>query len=130
MLLNTTVVLVGSGTYERRWVKYEIIKSIAVGNKIISVHINSIKGKNQRTKVKGANPLYYLGYKYSDDGKTIDFYELKNGKWYKYKDMKGYTLKNTASESKRGKVIRLSNVYSCYDWIEDDGYNNFSKWVE
>jgi len=27
-------------------------------------------------------------------------------------------------------VVYLSQVYPTYDWVNDDGYNNFSKWVE
>jgi hypothetical protein len=32
---SVTAVLIGSGTYARRWVRYEIVKSIERGNKVI-----------------------------------------------------------------------------------------------
>lgn len=127
---SVTTVLVGSETYNRRWVSYEIMKSMQKGNKIIAIHINCIKGKDGKTKNKGLNPLYYLGYKFSDDGKKIFLYDYINNNWVEYSDLESYTLKNIAPEGARGKIYRLSNDYPIYDWIDDDGYNNFSKWVE
>ncbi len=62
-LQNTSVtyVLIGSDTYVRPWVRYEMLKSFKKGNQIVAVHINSIKGKDQKTKPKGPNPLEYVG---------------------------------------------------------------------
>jgi len=54
---SVTCVLVGSQTYARPWVRYEILKSFRRGNGLLAVHINSIKGKDQLTKNKGPNPL-------------------------------------------------------------------------
>ena len=64
-LLNTsnTCVLVGSDTFNRRWVSYEIMKSVEKGNHIFCVHINSIKGKDGKTKSKGNNPLFISLFK-------------------------------------------------------------------
>ena len=65
-IINTSVtcVLIGTETFNRRWVDYEIMKSLEKGNKLVGVHINSIKGKDGNTKVKGNNPFYYLGYSF------------------------------------------------------------------
>ena len=126
---TVTTVLIGSGTYARRWVRYEIAKSMARGNKLLGVHINCIKGKNRRTKGSGPNPFAYLGYKYSNDGKKLSLYEGKNGKWVQYQDLAPYTLKTVAPALKRGKLYKLSSLYQIYDWIKNDGYNNFAKWV-
>jgi hypothetical protein len=30
----------------------------------------------------------------------------------------------------QGKTVYFSTVYPCYDWVDDDGYNNLGKWVE
>lgn len=127
---SVTAVLVGSQTFNRRWVSYEIMKSMQKGNKIIAVHINGIKDKNGKIKDKGPNPLNYLGYKFSDDGTKIDLYDYVLNNWIKYTDLDSYTLKNVASEEKRGKIYRLLNDYPIYDWVEDDGYNNFGNWVD
>jgi len=42
---TVTAVLIGTQTWPRRWVRYEIMKSIGSGNKIIGVYINAIKGE-------------------------------------------------------------------------------------
>ena len=128
---NTTVtaVLIGSDTYSRRWVRYEIIKSMAKGNKILGVHINGTRGKNGRTKVLGPNPFDYLGYRYSDDGKKLHPYEYKNRRWVQYGDHDPYHLETTAPQVKRGKLYKLSLNRPVYNWATNDGYNNFSKWV-
>src|SRR5438874_12467400 len=47
---SVTAVLIGSHTWARRWVRYEIMKSIERGNSLLGVHINSIKGKHQLCK--------------------------------------------------------------------------------
>jgi hypothetical protein len=39
---STTCVLIGSQTFARTWVRYEILKSMKRGNKVIGVHINGI----------------------------------------------------------------------------------------
>ena len=127
---TVTVVLIGSDTYSRRWVRYEIIKSMAKGNKILGVHINEIKGKNGRTKALGPNPFDYLGYQYSDDGKKLYPYEYKNGKWVQYGDYEPYTLGTAASQSDRGKFYKLSSTRPVYDWVGDDGDTNFPTWIE
>jgi hypothetical protein len=127
---SVTTVLVGSQTYNRRWVSYEIMKSMQKGKKIIAVHINSIKGKDGKTKSNGPNPLYYLGYKFSDDGNKINLYDFVEKNWVKYSDLDSYVLNNIAPEDTRGKIYRLSNDYPIYDWVDDDGYNKFVNWVD
>jgi hypothetical protein len=89
---TATTVLIGSETYARRWVRYEIVKSMEKENRILGVHINGIKDKNQRIKRLGPNPFACLGYKYSDDGRKLHIYELKNGKWVQYQDFASYNV--------------------------------------
>jgi hypothetical protein len=54
---SVTVVLIGVETYKRRWVKYEIAKSIELGKGLIGVHISGIKNKDGETDNLGVNPL-------------------------------------------------------------------------
>jgi hypothetical protein len=71
---------VGTDTYNRRWVDYEIFKSLEKGNDILAIHINGIKGKDGKTKSNGNNPLYYLGYSFDDTGKKVKLHNFINGK--------------------------------------------------
>lgn len=126
---SNTCVLIGSDTFNRQWVSYEIMKSMECGNNIFAVHINTIKGKDGKTKTKGPNPFHYLGYSFSDDGKKLNLHDYVNGKWIKYPDLEGWSVKEV-DKNIRNKIYRLTDNYSTYDWIADDGYNKFSSWVK
>ncbi|GAA0455696.1 TIR domain-containing protein [Alkalibacillus silvisoli] len=126
---SATVVLVGSQTYNRRWVRYEIIKSLQKGNRLIAIHINSIKGRDGCVKVSGPNPFEYLGVRYSDNGNRLELYEYRNGRWISYRDLSSYELIRKAPVEMRGRFHKISDSYSIYDWVRSDGYNRFSEWV-
>jgi hypothetical protein len=127
---SVTSVLIGSETYARRWVRYEIIKSVFKGNRIFGVHINCIHGKDKKTKTLGPNPFDYLGCKFADDGGRLYLYEVKRGKWVVYEDLDSYVLKPAAPQKDWGKFYNFSSFYYTYNWIRNDGYNNFVNWVE
>ncbi|OGI95100.1 hypothetical protein A2917_01770 [Candidatus Nomurabacteria bacterium RIFCSPLOWO2_01_FULL_42_17] len=54
---SVTVVLIGAETYKRRWVKYEINRTIEDGRGLIGVYIGGIKDQNGNTEDLGPNPL-------------------------------------------------------------------------
>ena len=58
-LTNTsvTVVLIGSQTYQRRWVKYEIQESHRRKKGLLGIHIHSLKNEEGETDTKGQNPF-------------------------------------------------------------------------
>ena len=91
---SVTAVLIGTETYSRKWVKYEIEKSYEKGNGLLGLYIHGIKDQNGYTDRKGPNPFDSL-----------------------------YT-------SRYGRVVRYSEIYRTYDWVNDDGYHNFGQWVE
>jgi MTH538 TIR-like domain (DUF1863) len=53
---SVTVVLIGAETSRRKYVTYEIDKSIACGNGLLGIYINNIKDKDGRTDPLGAVP--------------------------------------------------------------------------
>ena len=57
-----TVVLVGSGTANRKWINHEIIKSWDDQLGVVGIHIHGLKNSNQQTSTKGANPFESIGY--------------------------------------------------------------------
>lgn len=127
---STTCVLVGSHTYAREWVRYEIIQSVYRGNRVFGVHINQIKDKDKKTKTNGPNPFDYLAFKYSEDGTKVEVFEAVNGKWAPYEKLPSYTLEKVAPEQRREKLFKLSSLgYKIYCWSADDGYENFATWV-
>lgn len=126
---SVTAVLIGSSTYARRWVRYEIIHSMFLGNRVIGVHINSIKGKDANTKTLGPNPFDYLQIRYNADGTTVSYLEWNGAAWVDYVDYPSYRLKTQAPSHKWGNGYQLSSERRVYDWVADDGYNNFSTWI-
>ncbi len=128
---SSTCVLIGTSTYLRRWVRYEIMRSLKKGNSIFGVHINSIKDKYGKIKALGNNPFDYLGVHFSDNGLTVTLYEFKNGQWklyYELESSSSYRCSCVALEY-RGKFFKLSQLKPIYDWVKDNGYNNFANWV-
>jgi len=128
---SVTCVLVGSETHIRPWVRYEIMKSFRKGNSLLAVHINSIRGKNQATKSKGLNPLNYVGVTFSESGLTATLWEKVNGDWHEFSEIDGSASYQTGGVAPkyRGKGFNFAQWYPEYDWIADDGYNNFAGWV-
>lgn len=86
---TNTCVLVGTDTYARSWVRYELLKSFRRGNHLFGAHINGIKGKDQLVKTRGNNPLMYLGVTYSNDGQLATLWEHVNGAWAHYDKIDG-----------------------------------------
>lgn len=127
---SVTCVLIGSETYSRRWVRYEIFKSFQMKKGQIGVGINWIKDKHGKTKFwRGKNPFSYLSLKVSTDGKTLDLFEYKEDDWIKYKDLP--RIKNSHfKESDFGKEFTLSDFYNRYSYDWNNGKENFQNWIE
>ncbi len=53
---SVTAVLIGAETASRRYVSYEIERSVALGNGILGIRINNIKDKDGRTDRPGSIP--------------------------------------------------------------------------
>jgi hypothetical protein len=43
---------------------------------------------------------------------------------------KGEDILGNYYVEREGRRIYLSSIYSTYDWVENDGYNNLGDWVE
>jgi hypothetical protein len=68
---SVTVVLIGTETSERKYVKYELEKSFARGNGMLGIWIDGIKDSNQRTAVRGSNQFGEIGK--DENGKAVYF---------------------------------------------------------
>lgn len=135
---SVTAVLIGDETADRRWVKYEIIKSFERGNGILAIHINRIRGKEQFISARGLNPLDRISFRISEDGRKIHFYELVNRKWVVFADLPEINNKKSNTlyfedgwfSNDFGKSFCFSEKFSTYCWINDNGHRKFSTWVE
>jgi hypothetical protein len=128
---SVTCVLIGSQTYSRPWVRYELLKSFRRLNSMFGVHINGIKDKNQQEKDHlGPNPFEYVGVTYSSDGQTGTLWEKANSEWIEYKEIGGSSNFSTdVAQQYRGKGFNLGQWYAVYKWNADNGYKKFSTWV-
>ena len=59
---SCTVVLVGSGTANRKWINHEIAESWNNGLGVVGIHIHGLKSLNGLTAVKGANPFDFVSF--------------------------------------------------------------------
>lgn len=125
---SVTAVLIGSETHARRWVQYEIMKSIERGNRVIGIYINSIRGKDGQVKAQGPSPFDYLGLEVSPDG-LRGRPTIWNGKaWAYYQDLDAFTI-GQQTQDKRGKNWQLKTWLPTYDWVANNGFDNFKDWV-
>lgn len=131
-MVNTSVtcVLVGAQTYARRWVRYEIARSIIKSNGLLSVKIHGLKNRDGYTSVEGANPLDYMGVYRVSDGRIL-LAEKQNGRWIRYEDYtQGVTLSCEWRHPTSTNVIPLSAYARCYCYVNNRGYDNFATWVQ
>ena len=91
---SVTVVLIGSESNSREYIKYELKQSYARGNGMFGIYIHQIKDLNQKTSAKGSNQFGEIG------------------------------------KDNSGNAVYFSTNYPCYDWIDNNGYNNLGKWIE
>ena len=121
---SVTCVLIGSQTYDRHWVRYEILKSIERGNGLLGVHINGIADKYGKTKTNGPNPFNYLKIepsKYQYSSKEI-ISEWKGGRWCEWEKSDFLVYGSWNND--------LSSYFPVYDWVANYGQINFSHWIE
>jgi hypothetical protein len=124
---TVTCVLIGTETWRRRWVRYEILKSYDRDNLLLGIHINGIKDKYGYTYNQGLNPFKFLGLFIDSKGK-ITYYEKFDGDWSVYKDLEA-TQKNIDTKF-WDQGYSLAEWVHCYDWINNNGYQNFSTWID
>jgi len=72
---SVTVVLIGSQTYGRKWINYEITSSWKKGNKLIGIYINGLKNKDGTTDVRGKNPFEQWNFTKGGQTKQIPVYD-------------------------------------------------------
>lgn len=65
------VVLIGTETSQRRWVRHEIIKAWNENRRMVGIHIHRLLGSTQQMDPKGANPFAKISL---TNGRTMDAY--------------------------------------------------------
>lgn len=65
------VVLIGSTTSTRKWIKYEIEQAYKLKKGIVGIYVHNLKDSSGNQSSKGSNPFYSL---YTDDGERLSKY--------------------------------------------------------
>lgn len=84
---SVTVVLIGSETYNRDWVRHEIKRSYELGKGILGIYIHNVKDPKLGTDIKGKNPLDF--WSITRNGSKVSFSSLY--KTYDWVNDDGYT---------------------------------------
>jgi len=139
---SVVCVLVGTYTWSRQWVKYEIARSIIDGRGLLAVHINGLNHHERRTPdALGYNPLLLLGVGRNQSGQLILFERRevilnalsgqREWQWLPYED---YTLAvplpRYLAEPDRGYIRLLSGGATEYNFATDNGHKNLGSWVD
>jgi len=66
---SCTIVLIGAGTYGRKWIKYEIQKSWNDAKGLVGVYIHNLKDKDGEQSEKGRNP--FVDFTVEGDGRKL-----------------------------------------------------------
>lgn len=127
---SVTCVLAGQHTAARRWVRYEIVRSVLKGNGLLTVDIHGLRNSEKELGVKGTDPLDEVGVYLAND--KIFFAELKDGVWVKYSD---YAPAIPSSDlwfdaPTSNKVVKLSKYCMRYDFAAQNGRDNIGGWIE
>ena len=129
---SVTCVLAGTHTYIRRWVRYEIARSVIRGNGILTVFIHGIRDREGASATKGPDPLDFMGFYRSGDDQKIYLCEYSGDKWIKYED---YALAIPENDLVfeapiSNTVVKLSKHYLAYDFTGQNGRDNIGGWIE
>lgn len=126
---SVTAVLIGSQTFARTWVKYEIFKSLERGNKLLGIHINKVRGKDGTRKSAGPNPFQYLAVK-RIAGTKYQCLEYFSGSWRVFPELEIVSpVKLSGFGLGRACVLASYGGIGVYDWIDDNGHANFANWI-
>ena len=120
-------VLIGKETYTRRWVDYEIFKCVELGLGVLGIRIHQISAPKVGKDEAGSNPFGYLGYG-TKAQKLCPMIKYGNG----WKEAPYQSLITEAAAPYLAGTDKpvLNTIFSVYDWVDGDGYNNFSNWIE
>lgn len=66
---SCVVVLIGTDTYKRPWVKYEIQKAWKDGKGLLGIHIHNLTCPNNGKCAKGTNP--FDSFEFKEGGKVV-----------------------------------------------------------
>jgi hypothetical protein len=142
---SAVCVLVGTETWARPWVRYEIARAVIDGRGLLVVHVNGLKHHQLMiAHVSGPNPLDYIGL-YSQPQPGILsaprylLYEHRlvwkgNGyafEWHPYeKHTHSVDWPQWLPNPNPGYIMPLSAGVVVRDYAREDGFRNIGSWID
>lgn len=133
---SAVCVLVGSDTWRRPWVRYEIARSVIDGRGLLAVHINGINHHQPPygPHPMGENPIRYMGIARKQNGNLYLCERVKQGdawswRWYP-EHTTAIPLPKYARTPEQGHPIRLSEITTEYDFARQNGHKNIGGWID
>ena len=131
---SAVCVLVGSETWLRRWVRYEIARAVIDELGLLAVHINSIR-HHQRltTDALGPNPFEYMAVGKVQDGalSPVRYYLFEKKVVHRYDDhTDSVKLPRWLNDPPLGYVMPLSTSAGLFDHVANDGHKNIGLWID
>jgi hypothetical protein len=134
-------VLIGTHTWQGRWVKYEIARSVIDERGLLGVHINGIKHiERLAADAPGLSPLHFMGIFHSPNGlyylyeSFLEFNgttELVALVWRPYQDFTDpVPLPRYIPSIQQGLVMPLARYTQEYDYVADGGKTNIGAWID
>lgn len=142
---SAVCVLIGTETWLRQWVRYEIARAVIDGRGLLGVHLNSIRHHHTKTPhTRGYNPLEFLavGKVQAAALSTPRYYlfekhAVPDGSggykfaWLRYGD---YTdpvkLPPWLADPMPDYVTPLSNNAPVHDYTSDNGHQKIGSWID
>jgi hypothetical protein len=149
---SAVCVLVGSDTWARRWVRYEIARAVIDNRGLLAVHLNNIRHHvSRQPDVCGPNPLEFMCVGKVQPNEPSAFsgqrnslaailgrepvkyylFERTNQGWVRYQD---YTipvdLPRYLADPQAGYLMPLSTGTVTYDFVNEEGHKNVGTWID
>lgn len=135
---SAVCVLVGTHTWSRRWVRYEIARAVIDGRGLLAVHLNNIN--HHQTWLPdplGINPLRQLAVGkvqlYPWEIAQYYLYEYQNtaNGWIRYQDHTDpVSLPPYLTDPATGYVTFLSSGTSIYDFAQPNAARQLGSWID
>jgi hypothetical protein len=140
---SVVCVAIGTKTWNSRWAKYEIARSVIDDKGLFAVHINGINHNITRAPdLLGVNPLHVIGIWRNEYGTfylvekhpvVVNTASAELGwQWRLYEDYKEALQKLPKYIPHLGvnEVAALSLFTAEYDMVRDGGFKNIGDWID
>lgn len=133
--------LIGTETWQSRWVKYEVARAVVDQRGLLAVHLNGLNHVHRKASDPlGYNPLHCMGLYHSPSGsyflcEKMVKVDARTGRldwaWRAYDDFKGpVSMPRYIPAVQRGYVMPLARYTREYEYLSEAGHQNLGAWID